>query len=418
MAEMNRSALQLLQGAQEYFPALERAIDSARHSIYIESYLISNDSATERIFVALQRARQRGVQVYLLLDGYGAAQDMEWVCRQLQPHGIQIELYRPGLRWLAPQTWRRLHRKLVLIDEHIGFVGGINLISDVLDPKHGVLDQPRLDFAAQVTAQRVVLRMSQAMRRLWWRVSLRNSIRGSWKTLLNADNRHDELIRVRASWRRIRRHLRWRAPPVRLDASRKIRLLLRDNLRFRRSIENWYLRHIDQAKARIWIANAYFVPTLRFRQALMAAARRGVQVQLLLQGNSDQWWTQWATRALMRELSGAGIIIYEYQPSFLHAKAAVIDDAATVGSSNIDPFSLMLSLESNLVAEDAEFSAELARRIEQAAQQAVVVAPSPRPANPSLRGVFQGLTRWLALTLALAALRVFLAFSGTRFPLR
>ncbi len=409
-----RTPLCLLQGAKEYFPALIQAIDAAQTTIYMESYLIHHDPPTQQVLEALIRARHRGVTVYMLLDGFGAQSEMEWVHAQCDPHGIDVELYRPGVRWLAPRTWRRLHRKLVLIDEQIGFIGGINLIGDHYDPAHGWLAQPRLDFAVMTTSVRVVDRLSRTMRRLWWRVTLRNAVRGSLKRLLDAKDRSSELIRMRDAWRRTRRHLRWRGPRVRRHASRRSRLLLRDNLRYRRSIERWYLWHIHTAQREIVIANAYFVPTFRFRQALMAAARRGVRVRLLIQGNSDQWWTAWATQALIGELVASGVEVYEYTTSFLHAKVAVMDQSVTVGSSNIDPFSLTLSLEANLIADDMALSERLTTTL----NHAITTASRRLHPTPVQRGPLAALSRGLALTLALMALRCFVAFSGTGFRVR
>jgi cardiolipin synthase len=407
----HRLPIRLLQGAQEYFPALIAAIDAARTTVYIESYLISDDPDTAAVLEALIRARSRGAAVYLLLDGFGAASQMKWVKERLEPHGIEIEAYRPGVRWLAPHTWRRLHRKLVLIDEHHGFVGGINLIGDAYDLVHGKLAQPRLDFEVNVTAMRTVALMSRVMRRLWWRVSLRNRLRGSLGRMLEPEARAQQMANVREEWRLARRHLRWRAQPARKDISHRSRLLLRDNLRHRRSIERWYLWHIRLASREILIANAYFVPTYRFREALMKAARRGVRVRLLIQGTSDQWWTAWATDALIGELVQAGIEVYQYTPSFLHAKVAVIDDAMTVGSSNIDPFSLTLSLEANFIAHDAHAAAELRERLELAiAESSQQLTP-----QPSHRGLLRSIVRSLSITAALAALRIFAAFSRTGF---
>jgi cardiolipin synthase A/B len=408
--ESNASPIALYQGAAEYFPALVAAIDSARRTIYVESYLISDDAPTQTVLAALARARSRGVQVFVLLDGFGAAAQLGWVRAQLEPQGIEVEVYRPGFRWLAPHTWRRLHRKLVLVDERLGFVGGINLIGDQFDLKHGHLSRPRLDFAARVSAMRAVAPMSWSMRKLWWRVSLRNAFRGSMRSLFDAEDRSVEIRRIRKTWRRVRTHLRWRPMPSRRDASHRVRLLFRDNFRHRRSIENWYLQRIHLARREILLANAYFVPTLVFRQALMSAAQRGVRVRLLLQGTSDQWWTQWVTQALTDELLAAGIEIFEYQPSFLHAKVAVIDDWITVGSSNIDPFSLMMSLESNLVAEDARSAAQLRDQLE-----AALADSTPHQGLSRHAGQSRGLIRLLSLTFALMALRVFLAFTGSRF---
>jgi cardiolipin synthase len=157
-------------------------------------------------------------------------------------------------------------------------------------------------------------------------------------------------------------------------------LVLRDNFRFRREIENQYLRAIGRARREVLIANAYFFPGRRMRQALKAAAASGVRVRLLLQGRVEYRLQHWASQAMYDELLRAGIEIVEYRPSFLHAKVAVIDDWATVGSSNIDPFSLLLAREANVVVEDAGFAAQLRRRIVAAIEEGGVPVARSRHA--------------------------------------
>jgi len=137
----------------------------------------------------------------------------------------------------------------------------------------------------------------------------------------------------------------------------RVVVVLRDNLRHRRDIERAYLKQISKAAREVVIANAYFLPGRIFRRTLIQAARRGVRVVLLLQGRAENRLLHYATRALYVQLLAAGIEIYEYQPGFLHAKVAVVDGAwATVGSSNIDPFSLMLAREANLMVFDVAFA--------------------------------------------------------------
>ena len=411
-----RSSIAILQGADQLFPALIDAISAAQHTIYLEFYLINNDPDTERVIEALVQAQTRGVSVFLLLDGFGSLEARPWIVGRLAGTGVALEFYRPGVRWLAPETWRRLHRKLVLIDQSLGFVGGINLIGDRYDVGPRELAAPRLDFAVSVTTSRAVDAMSRVMRRSWWRVSLSNLLRteflqGGLRRYVMRSNREESLARAREVFRQTRRHLRWRAPSSRRYPSSRVRLLLRDNFRFRRTIERWYRSKIDSAERDILIANAYFVPTLRFRESLIRAARRGVRVRLLIQGNSDQWWTDWATQALVEELAREENEIYFYQPSFLHAKVAVIDDALTVGSSNIDPFSLMFSLEANLVADDALVAGQLRALLEEAMADSVTK-------NEKLyrsRGPLRALGRRLALTGALMLLRGFLAFGKAPF---
>jgi phosphatidylserine/phosphatidylglycerophosphate/cardiolipin synthase-like enzyme len=137
----------------------------------------------------------------------------------------------------------------------------------------------------------------------------------------------------------------------------------------RRDIENAYLHAIDHAKRDIILANAYFLPGLNVRHALFNAARRGVRIVLLLQGTADHRLMHYASRALYGTFLHTGIDIYEYRKSLMHAKVAVIDvHWSTVGSSNLDPFSLLLSLEANVVVDDETFAKTLNDSLLQAIQ--------------------------------------------------
>ena len=135
---------------------------------------------------------------------------------------------------------------------------------------------------------------------------------------------------------------------------------IRDNLRHRRDIERAYLAGVRTARREILIATAYFFPGVRFRRALISAAARGVKVTLLLQARVEYRLLHYASRALYGQLLTAGVAIQEYHRSFLHAKVAVVDSRwATVGSSNIDPYSFLMSREANVFVRDAAFAGEL-----------------------------------------------------------
>ena len=320
--------LTLLRNGEEYFPRLLAAISGARHSIHLETYIFRTDQEGRWVADALMQAALRGVQVHLLLDGFGSAGLSERWVRQMRDAGVIVLWFRRERGWLKLRRYRlrRLHRKLVVVDGELGFVGGINIISDFSSGT----PSPRLDYAVAVSGP-VVQDMHAAARRLWALVS--------WSQLRRRDDR-GALPRVLKS-----------------DTRQKVAFLLRDNLRHRRDIERAYLRAIAQAQQEIILANAYFLPGRRFRQALIRAARRGVRVVLLLQGRVDHPLQHYACHALYGELLHAGIEIYEYHASFLHAKVAVVDAQwATVGSSNIDPFSLLLAREGNLVVRDAGFA--------------------------------------------------------------
>lgn len=320
----------LLQNGVAFFPALEAAIDQATEHIYLESYIYANDATGQRIAAALMRAAQRGVATHLLIDGFGAQDYPAPALQALRAAGVDALIYRPQISpWrFRRQRLRRLHRKLAVIDQSIAFVGGINIINDVTEP--GM--PPQFDFAVAVQGP-LVAAIFQEMRKL-----------------------HAHMLRIRL--RRPSGTSALPAPPP--AGTMRAAFIQRTNLKHRRDIERAYLRAIGHAQHEIILANSYFLPGRRFRKALLLAAARGVKVKLLLQGRIEFRFVHYATRALYDELLAAGIEIYEYQPSILHAKVAVIDQVwATVGSSNIDPTSLHLSREANVVVYDHAFAATL-----------------------------------------------------------
>jgi len=329
--------ISLLQNEAAYFPAIVTAIDQARHEIYLETYIYRDDITGRQIADTLQRAARRGVKIHVLIDGYGSKDLPRTMLDQLQSEGSQLLIYRPKI---SPWTFRRkrlrrMHRKILVVDRVIAFVGGINIIND-----QGTTDNmlPRYDFAVAVRGPLVdVIRLSA--QRLWSMMA--------WKRFRKGRGRAGEL-------------------PVSTFSGGTMHaaFLVRDNFHHCRDIETAYLAVIKQAKAEIILANAYFLPGTDFRHALIHAAKRGVRVVLLLQGKSDHPLQHYASQALYGDFLAAGIEIYVYHQSFLHAKVAVVDGYwATVGSSNIDPFSLLLSREANVVVNDAAFAATLAQSL-------------------------------------------------------
>ncbi|MGA7594322.1 MAG: cardiolipin synthase ClsB [Gallionella sp.] len=334
---MAKNQLVLLQSGTAYFPRLCADIDVAQHSVYLESYIFAPDKTGRMVVDALRRAAERGVVVRVLLDGFGSADFSKAWLAELTAAKVQVQWFRREispftLRRSRMRRLRRLHRKLVVLDGEVAFVGGINIIDDISSSDH--FSSPRLDYAVRVRGV-VAGEIHSTMRRLWGMVSWAN---------------------FRRRGKEIRRLVRERSRPV----ASGIALVLRDNLRHRHDIENAYLKAIEGARHEIIIANAYFLPGRVFRMALIQAAQRGVRVKLLLQGRVEYRLQHYATHALYDKLLAAGIEIYEYQPSYLHAKVAVIDGLwSTVGSSNIDPFSLLLAREANLVIRNSGFAAEL-----------------------------------------------------------
>ena len=351
--------VQLLQGAQELFPALIAAMDAALSDMQFETYIFDFTGTATEVAQALMRAARRGVRTHLVVDGVGTGRlPQDWADR-LRAAGVHCRVYSPlgPLGLLLPRRWRRLHRKLCVVDGRVLFCGGINVLDDFHDPNHGRLVAPRFDFAVQATGAPVGA-ARDAMEQLWWRMQ---AVRDASQRRLP-----EALQALRAA--SAAHHA---APDADTSPGMRAALLLRDNVRHRSRIEKAYRRAIAAAREEIIIANAYFVPGRKLRVALQMAARRGVRVRLLLQGRYEYFMQYHAARPVYGALLKAGVEIHEYAPSFLHAKVAVIDAHgarpwATVGSSNLDPLSLLLAREANVVVEDAAFAQDLRARLEHA----------------------------------------------------
>ena len=367
--------VELLRGGEALFPAMISAIRNARHEVWLATYIFHDDAAAMAVAVALERAARRGVRVRVVIDGFGSHDHLAVIVPRLRAAGIAVTVFRPLERWshwLQPGQLRRLHMKLCVVDGDVGFVGGINVIDDHLDLNHGPTELPRLDFAVRVTGP-VVRPMEHAVRAMWSRSWFGHDWQQEIRTLLK-DERPVQRLRSLMQQMRLTRRGHRNAlsdesqPPV------QAAFVVRDNLRQRRTIERAYIDAIRSARQRIWLISPYFYPGQEFRRALCKAARRGVQVRLLMQGKPDYRIAAMAARVLYGELMRHGVEIYEYTPAFLHAKVMLVDDHwATVGSSNIDPISLLLNLEANMVVRDLTFTQDLAVEIGRALAQSEAI---------------------------------------------
>jgi cardiolipin synthase len=369
---MNRfrpgNAVDLLRSGGEFFPALVEAIDGAAREVWLETYIIADDPSGRLVAGALVRAAKRGVVVRVLVDGWGAKYYLTpRLERDLVDGGVQLLKYRPEVQpWhFRAHRLRRLHRKLVQVDGEVAFVGGINLIDDMNTPGQR---PPRVDFAVRARGP-VVGAVVQTMQRLW---------------ALN------ELVQFRTS----EVPLFPDRPAVPHAGAQTAKLTIRDNLRHRRDIEQAYLAGLRTARQEILIANAYFFPGYHFRRALIAAAGRGVRVTLLLQARVEYPLLHYASRALYGHFVTAGIAIQEYHRSFLHSKVAVIDERwATVGSSNIDPYSLLMAREANIFVRDPGFAIELKRELTTMIEQGARPVDAQRWRS---RSIFSKAVCWIA----------------------
>lgn len=329
----------LLRSGAEFFPALIAAIDGAHAEIYLETYIFSVDDTGILVRDALQRAAQRGVVVSVITDWVGTGRvETAQLKASLVAAGVQHRSFNPWFR----RGVARSHRKLCVVDRQWAFVGGLNVNDDFFsDEGHRrPLPAPRWDFAVRVSGPLVVA-IHQEMQNQWIRIG-KMKLKARWDSFKMA------------------RHAQHGSEPGQALAA----LVVRDNLRNRRTIQRAYLQALGRARETAFLANPYFAPGRKLRRALEQAALRGVRVTLLL--GVGQFYLQDAVaHSFYPKLLKAGVRIVEYTRTQLHAKVAVIDDEwATVGSSNYDGLSLFVNQEANVVISDVDFAAELRHEIE------------------------------------------------------
>jgi cardiolipin synthase A/B len=327
--------VRLLENGEEFFPRVFAAIDAARKEVFIETFILFDDPVGRELREKLIAAAGRGVRVELTVDGYGSPDLSPEFITGLTSAGAHLHVFdpRPRLLGMRMNIFRRLHRKIVVVDHRRAWIGGLNFSYDHLR-EFG--EQAKQDYAVEVEGPlvadvRALAASAVAPAAHWWQ-------RRSLETPPAA-------------------------PPRVGDTSAM--LVTRDNEARRDEIENHYRAAIRKARREIIVATAYFFPGYRLLRELHAAARRGVRVSLILQGGrADMPIVRWVATTLYDYLLLAGARIYEYCDRPLHAKVAVIDEQwSTVGSSNLDPLSLSLNLEANVMVDDRDFGRRLAARL-------------------------------------------------------
>lgn len=343
-----QNRLSILQSGKDYFPALIEAIDAAHIEVYFETYIFAQDEVGHAIKEALKRAASRGVAVHVITDWLGTGN--AWgkaLAADLKSDGVEHRTFNP---WFVLGI-ARTHRKICVVDGEVAFVGGININNDYrYDYKDKrLLPAPRWDFAVRVEGP-LVAHIHHAVEAEWERTGTMGLI--------------SRIILMRET----------RSIPDRVVGKPGLAgFVVRDNLHNRRTIQRSYQRALGVARKSIFIANPYFAPARKFRQALAHAVDRGVEVSILL-GVGEFWLQDSVAQSFYPRMLRKGVKIYEYRKTQLHAKVAVIDDTwATVGSSNVDGISLFINHEANVVARDQVFARELRARIEAAIAESVEI---------------------------------------------
>lgn len=329
--------VELLENGEAYFPRVFEALRQAQTEILLETFILFEDKVGNELQQIMIEAAGRGVRTTVSLDGFGCGELSSGFLADLNKAGVHIQMFDPAPKHLGIRTnwFRRLHRKIVVVDGTIAFLGGINFSADHL-ADFG--PEAKQDFAVEVQGPAV------------------------------ADIHHFALLqsgrpaRAKYWWQRRKQR---RAELAFNDHDGQVRLVYRDNGDHRTDIEEVYRQVLRSAQRRVVIANAYFFPGFRLLREIRNAARRGVDVRLILQGQPDMLVAKIAAHMTYDYLLKAGVQIHEYGDRPLHGKVALVDeDWSTVGSSNLDPLSLSMNLEANVLIRDRAFNRELFKRLE------------------------------------------------------
>ncbi|MEO6017608.1 MAG: cardiolipin synthase ClsB [Polaromonas sp.] len=348
----------LLENGEEFFPRVFECIAAARREVVLETFILFEDKIGLALHAALLHAAGRGVQIDVTIDGFGSPDLSPDYVSSLTQAGVRVHVFDSGTRLWGWRTnlFRRMHRKIVVVDAERAFVGGINYSADHVADFGPMAKQ---DYAVEIEGP-IVADIHQFVRKAL-AAGQRNA--GASGTVTTTAGNH--LLRKRLSERARSLAAGWResAPPPVGDAAAIF--VTRDNRKHTSDIEQHYRIAIRGARSRVFIANAYFFPGYRLLKEMRKAARRGVDVRLILQGEPDMAIVKTAASMLYHHLLDAGVRIYEYCERPLHAKVALSDDEwATVGSSNLDPLSLSLNLEANVIIKDRAFNQHLSDRLE------------------------------------------------------
>ncbi|MCT4701265.1 cardiolipin synthase ClsB [Enterobacteriaceae bacterium H20N1] len=328
--------IELLENGEEYFPAVFDAIKNANSKVILETFIWFEDEVGKQLHKVILDAARRGVSVEVLLDGYGSPDLSDSFVSELTTAGVMFRYYdpRPLVFGMRTNVFRRMHRKIVVVDGEVAFVGGINYSAEHMTD-YG--PQAKQDYAVKVEGP---------------------VVEDIYQYVISSLPGHEE---TRRWWGRHHNQAHENLKP----GEAQTLFVWRDNNQHRDDIERYYLKMLSNAKQEVIIANAYFFPGYRLLHAMRSAARRGVKVKLVVQGEPDMPIVRVGARLLYNYLVKSGVEVYEYTRRPLHGKVAIMDDHwATVGSSNLDPLSLSLNLEANLIIYDQKFNSTLRENLD------------------------------------------------------
>jgi|TARA_R100000458_G_scaffold11931_3_gene9750 phosphatidylserine/phosphatidylglycerophosphate/cardiolipin synthase-like enzyme len=357
----------LLIDGPGFFPPMLDAIERAERRVDLELYLVEDGACLDRLLEPLLRAAARGVRVRCLFDGFGCLKMSQANRDRMTAAGVELRLYNPLSLRLRLRNLHRDHRKLLLVDGCIGYVGGTGVTDEFWRP-----DEPDVHWHEVM-------------------VEMTGPLLQDWQDLFDTQWVHCLKRRI------------WQLPlpsgapriPV-LPSGSGLGRVAYAAARQHRDILHSLLRNLRRAQTRIWLATPYFLPTGKVRRALIRAARRGVDVRLLLTSrNTDHPPVRYAGQRFYPRLLRAGVRIHEYQPHFSHLKMVLVDDWVSVGSCNFDHWNLRWNLEANLEAIDAALSAQVQACFERDFQDSIEIDIKSWYARPLHLRLYQRMWGWL-----------------------
>lgn len=353
------SIIDLVYSGDDYFERLADLIETARTEIHLQTYIFAGDETGEQIFHLLKSASERGVKIYMLLDGFASSSFPELWRHDLKEKGVQIRFFSPIPASKSYFLGRRLHHKIVLIDAEIALIGGIN----IADKYKGTKDEKAwLDYAVLIADPVIGTQLQKLCHNLF--DAKKKNIRK----------------RIESSFYK--------------NESLQITVLRNDWFKRKNEIAKAYIQHIKDAKSDVVILGSYFIPGIRMTNELKRAAGKGVRIRLVFAGISDVPLMKRATAHLYRKLLKQGIELYEWNQSVLHAKTAVVDGKwTTIGSFNLNYLSAYASIEMNVAIQNEEFSLMYFRHLED------IIAQCDQISMEDLRGIsgiYSPILNWIS----------------------
>lgn len=333
-AYTTHNSVQLIRGGTGYFSRMEEMINAALYSIHLQVYIFDENETGNRIAEALIKAAQRKVQVYLLVDGYASQRLSDAFIFALREAGMHFAYFEQVFRTRYFYIGRRMHLKVIVVDDLKSMVGGIN-ISDRYNDINNI--PAWLDWAIYAEGE-VAETLSKNCIALWNKSRLRPKympIKSAWANFSN-------------------------------EEACEVRVRKNDWVKGRTEITKSYLEMFRRAQSHIIVMSGYFWPARRLLRKMAAASRRGVKIKLILAGHSDIDIAKHAERYMYRWLLRNNIEIYEYQDNVLHGKIAVYDNRwVTGGSYNVNNISAFASIELNLDVKNNAFAKNVNERLEE-----------------------------------------------------